>query len=281
MTPELRRGRGMPAAADRAAAASRLGYARPMKQPEKTVPFGAADVAADDKSRLVRGVFDTVAPRYDLMNDLMSVGVHRLWKQALVDRLNPQPGELVVDVATGTGDVARLALSRAAAKAVRSGKVPARAICCDINESMLRSGQRQDGEAALLCADAEKLPIAEGVADAVTIAFGIRNVTHIPDALSEMRRVLKFGGRFLCLEFSHVAVPGFDRLYSVYSDAIIPRLGAIFAGNASAYRYLVESIRRFPDQMRFAALLEEAGFGGVGYRNLSGGIAALHWGWRL
>jgi demethylmenaquinone methyltransferase/2-methoxy-6-polyprenyl-1,4-benzoquinol methylase len=255
-----------------------------MPEPEKTVPFGAADVAPEEKPQLVHAVFERAAPAYDLMNDLMSAGVHRLWKRILIDWLSPQPGELLVDVAGGTGDVARLFLARAHRLAERRHGQKAFALVCDINEAMLRAGRREsERELGLvrLCGDAESLPLASDVADAVTIAFGIRNVTHIARALGEMRRVLKPGGRFACLEFSHVEVPGLDRIYETVSSAVIPRLGKLVAGDAEPYRYLVDSIRRFPDQKRFARMIEEAGFAQVKFRNLSGGIAALHSGWRI
>jgi demethylmenaquinone methyltransferase/2-methoxy-6-polyprenyl-1,4-benzoquinol methylase len=261
-----------------------MGYRQPMAERDKTVPFGAADVAPEDKPKLVRAVFERAAPAYDLMNDLMSAGVHRIWKRLLIDWLSPQPGELVVDVAGGTGDIARLFLARAKRLAERRRARPATALVCDVNEAMLKAGSREgDGTLGLirLCGDAEALPLKSGVADAVTIAFGIRNVTHMPRALAEMRRVLKPGGRFLCLEFSHVALPGVDRLYESITSAIIPRLGEIVTGDGEPYRYLVDSIRRFPDQKRFARMIEEAGFAQVAFRNLSGGIAALHSGWRI
>lgn len=250
---------------------------------DSTVSFGFAEVAEDAKAGLVRGVFDRVAGRYDLMNDVMSAGVHRLWKQVMIDWLDPQPGQRLIDVAGGTGDVAQTFLDRAEKKARRRGALPASAIVCDINPSMLEAGakRRVRGDLVFTAGDAERLPFADGVADACTIAFGIRNVTHIDRALAEMRRVLKPGGRFLCLEFSHVVVAGLDTLYDTYSFRVIPRLGKLIAGDEPAYRYLVESIRRFPDQASFAKMIESAGFGRVSYRNLSGGIAALHSGWRI
>jgi demethylmenaquinone methyltransferase/2-methoxy-6-polyprenyl-1,4-benzoquinol methylase len=247
----------------------------------RRVPFGARDVDEREKPGLVRGVFDRVAGRYDLMNDLMSAGVHRLWKGALIDWLDPQPGQHLIDVAGGTGDVARAFLARAGAKAKRRGGAPAQAVICDINAAMLRAGQSAKDGIARVCGDAERLPFADGSAEACTIAFGIRNVTHIELALSEMFRVLKPGGRFICLEFSQVEIPGLDSLYEAYSDAVIPRLGKLVAGDAEPYRYLVESIRRFPDRARFAAMMSKAGFAQVRVRALSGGVAALHSGWRL
>jgi demethylmenaquinone methyltransferase/2-methoxy-6-polyprenyl-1,4-benzoquinol methylase len=252
--------------------------------PERAVSFGYQDVDEQEKTGLVRDVFDRVANRYDLMNDVMSLGVHRLWKQAMMDWLDPQPGQTLLDVAGGTGDVGRAFVARAKVKAARRGLVaPARAILCDINEAMLRTGagkHREDG-LSRICGDAEALPLASRAVDACSIAFGIRNVTHIDRALSEMHRVLKPGGRFLCLEFSQVEAPGLDALYEAYSFKVIPSLGRLFAGSAEPYRYLVESIRRFPGPTDFAKMMETAGFGNVKHRLLSGGIAALHSGWRF
>jgi demethylmenaquinone methyltransferase/2-methoxy-6-polyprenyl-1,4-benzoquinol methylase len=241
--------------------------------------FGYRRVASDEKVRLVRQVFDSVAPRYDLMNDLMSGGIHRLWKAELIDRLNPRPGQLLLDVAGGTGDISFRFLDRAGPGA--------RVIVCDITESMLRQGRDRAIDAGRLagiewiCGDAERLPIASASIDAYTIAFGLRNVTQIAAALREARRVLKPGGRFLCLEFSHVELPLLRRAYDLYSFAVLPRLGAVVARDREAYQYLVESIRRFPAQRELAAMMEEAGLEQVRFSNLSGGIAALHSGWRL
>ena len=241
--------------------------------------FGFRRVAAGDKARLVRRVFDAVAGRYDLMNDLMSGGVHRLWKSYLIDRLGPRPGQTLLDVAGGTGDIALRFLERAGASS--------RAVVCDINEAMLRRGRDRAidrGRVAgieWIAGDAERLPVASMSVDACTVAFGLRNVTQLPVALAEARRVLKPGGRFLCLEFSRVALPPLARAYDLYSFAVLPRLGAAVTGDRDAYQYLVESIRRFPAQDALARALSEAGFDRVGYRNLTGGIAALHSGWRL
>jgi len=254
----------------------------------REVPFGYRHVDEREKPGLVREVFDRVAGRYDLMNDVMSGGVHRLWKQALMDWLDPQPGQTLLDVAGGTGDVGRAFLKRAAWKARRRGGPDAgpqaRAILCDINEAMLQAGAaKHPDEAGIrrVCGDAEALPLADRTVEVCTIAFGIRNVTHIDRALAEMRRVLKPGGRFICLEFSHVDIPGLDTLYEAYSFKVIPQLGRLFAGSAEPYHYLVESIRRFPARGEFANMMAQAGFAQVKVRPLSGGIAALHSGWRL
>src|SRR5215472_16095498 len=246
-----------------------------------TASFGFRDVPEEEKEGLVRGVFSSVAERYDVMNDLMSGGVHRLWKDAMVEWLNPQPGQAVLDVAGGTGDIAfRIAdLARA-----RGGEP--RITVCDINAEMLGEGVRraeQAGEGAVVwvCGDAERLPIPDQSMDAYTIAFGIRNVTHIHRALAEARRVLKPGGRFLCLEFSRVEAPGLDALYDAYSFKLLPRIGGLVAKDEESYRYLAESIRRFPPQAKFAQLIAEAGLEQVKVRNLPGGIAAMHSAWRL
>lgn len=244
--------------------------------------FGFRQVAEAEKAGLVRGVFDSVAGRYDLMNDLMSAGVHRRWKAALIDWLAPRGPMHLLDVAGGTGDIAFRFLDRTGG--VDKG---ARVTVCDINAAMVTVGRDRALDRGItagidwLCGDAERLPLPDASVDAYTIAFGIRNVTHIDRALAEARRVLKPGGRFLCLEFSTVVVPGLDRLYDLYSFQILPRLGAMVAGDAEAYRYLVESIRRFPNQARFAGMIEAAGLGQVKVRNLTGGIAALHSAWRL
>jgi demethylmenaquinone methyltransferase/2-methoxy-6-polyprenyl-1,4-benzoquinol methylase len=241
--------------------------------------FGFRRVAVEDKARLVRGVFDSVAGRYDLMNDLMSGGIHRLWKAYLIDRLHPRPGQKLLDIAGGTGDIAARFLDRAGADA--------QAIVCDINESMVATGRnraidrgRIDG-IDWVVGDAERLPLAAMSVDSCTIAFGLRNVTAIDAALAEARRVLKPGGRFLCLEFSRVVLPVLARAYDLYSFSVLPLLGQMVAGDRDAYQYLVESIRRFPPQDELARRMGEAGFEQVAYRNLTGGVAALHSGWRL
>jgi demethylmenaquinone methyltransferase/2-methoxy-6-polyprenyl-1,4-benzoquinol methylase len=243
---------------------------------QRTTHFGYRTVPEGDKSSMVRAVFDSVASRYDLMNDLMSVGVHRLWKSALLDWLNPRPHMRLLDVAGGTGDIAFRFVDRG------GGRV----VIVDVNGEMLSVGRDRAIDRGLLtqvswvCGDAERLPVADASMDAYTIAFGIRNVTRIPAALAEARRVLRPGGRFLCLEFSRVVLPLLDRLYDTYSFRVLPALGHVVARDADAYRYLAESIRRFPAQDTFAGLIRSAGFDLVTWRNLSGGIAALHSAWR-
>jgi demethylmenaquinone methyltransferase/2-methoxy-6-polyprenyl-1,4-benzoquinol methylase len=244
--------------------------------------FGFREVATADKQRLVDAVFDRVASRYDLMNDLMSGGMHRLWKDAMVSWLAPprQAGLpfRVLDLAGGTGDVATR---------IARASDGARVVVGDINRNMLAEGERRAETAGLsdrlsfVEANAEELPFDRGSFDAVTIAFGIRNVPRVEKALSEIYRVLKPGGRFLCLEFSTVDVAGLDRLYDLFSFHVIPRLGGIVAGDRDSYQYLVESIRRFPNQTRFADMIRAAGFRRVEHRNLTGGIAAIHSGWKV
>ncbi len=239
------------------------------------VDFGFREVPREDKAGLVRGVFDSVAPRYDLMNDLMSFGIHRLWKAALVRALCPRPGMALLDVAGGTGDVA-----------VAAAAGGARAVVVDINADMVSTGRDRALDRGCLdvgwaVADAEALPFADMSQDAVTIAFGLRNVTGRERALAEMRRVLKPGGRFLCMEFSQVEAPALRALYERYAFGMLPRLGALVAGDAEAYRYLAQSIARFPDREALAACMRAAGFGRVRWSILSGGVVALHRGWRL
>lgn len=251
---------------------------------DEKASFGFRDVPKSEKARLVRGVFESVASRYDLMNDLMSGGLHRYWKIVLADRVDPKPGETFLDVAGGTGDVARALLARARRRAGRHGGEAARAIIADINLEMLRAGAARDvGDDGLarVCADAERLPLGDRTIDAYTIAFGIRNVTEITAALAEARRVLRSGGRFVCLEFSHLSIEGLKRAYDAYSFNIIPRLGALVTGDRESYQYLVESIRRFPPQEKFAEMIRAAGFARVAHENLTGGVVAIHRGWRL
>ena len=246
--------------------------------------FGYRRVRPAEKTDLVRHVFDRVAGRYDLMNDLMSGGVHRLWKDVFADMAAPRPGHTILDVAGGTGDVARRLLRRAGRD---EDGVGARVILCDVSPAMIAVGRDRSIDAGELeglsyvVGDAEALPIADRSVDRYTIAFGLRNVTHIDQALAEARRVLKPGGRFLCLEFSRVVLDPVRRLYDAYSFAVIPRLGRLVAGDRDSYQYLIESIRSFPDQPSLSARMQAAGLARPRWRNLSGGIAAIHVGWRL
>ena len=243
--------------------------------------FGYRTVELDDKQTLVDDVFRTVARRYDLMNDLMSAGVHRAWKDALVTAINP-PRErpfALLDCAGGTGDIAF--------RVVEAGGPETRVTVCDITAAMLEGGRERAFERALdhvvtfQEGNAEELPFPDKSFDAYAIAFGIRNVPRIDRALAEAHRVLKTGGHFLCLEFSSVDVPGLDALYELYSFNVVPTLGRLVVGDAEPYRYLVESIRRFPRPDAFADMIRSAGFRRVSHRAMSGGIVALHSGWRL
>ena len=245
--------------------------------------FGFRDVEAGEKVRLVRGVFERVADRYDLMNDLMSAGAHRVWKDIMVARLNPQPGEVIVDCAGGTGDVARRIARRARAVRKRRGGPDATVLVLDYNAEMIRAGREKGSEPELAwgVGDAMALPLPDASCDAFTIAFGIRNVADVARALREARRVLKPGGRFLCLEFSRPVTAPLRKLYDAYSFKVIPAIGQVVAKDRDSYQYLVESIRRFPDQKAFARMMEAAGFARVGYTNLTGGVVALHQGWAI
>jgi len=252
-----------------------------MSEPQNT-DFGFRQVPLDDKQELVDAVFRSVAPRYDLMNDLMSGGLHRAWKDVLVNTVNPprdaRPFALL-DLAGGTGDIA----FRVAAAAGAGTRVTV----ADISAEMLAVGRHRAAErgfddvVTFVEANAEALPFADHSFDAVTIAFGIRNVPRIDEALKQAFRVTRLGGRFLCLEFSTVVVPGLDALYDLYSFNVIPALGRTVAGDGEAYRYLVESIRRFPRPEAFADMMRAAGFGRVSFPRMAGGIVALHSGWRL
>jgi demethylmenaquinone methyltransferase / 2-methoxy-6-polyprenyl-1,4-benzoquinol methylase len=247
----------------------------------ETTQFGAKRVPLAAKQALVNDVFHSVARRYDLMNDLMSFGLHRAWKNALVTAVNPprQAPFAVLDIAGGTGDIAF--------RLIEAGGAQTRVTVCDINPDMLEVGRARaatyGGEAAVTFAEAnaEALPFSNRSFDAATIAFGIRNVPRIERALAEAFRVLKIGGKFVCLEFSSVDVPALDRFYDFYSFNVIPALGRVVAGDAESYRYLVESIRRFPKPQAFAAMLRAAGFARVSFQAMSGGIVTLHSGWRL
>jgi len=246
---------------------------------EETVPFGKRDVLRTEKPRLVQGVFRSVADRYDLMNDLLSLGVHRMWKDAMISWLNPRRGMRVVDVAGGTGDIAFKIQERVRDRAFVT--------VIDLTESMVQVGRQRafdfgfDENTSFVTGDALNLPVPSGTMDAYTIAFGIRNVTDIPQALAEAYRVLRPGGRFLCLEFSQVTQPALNLIYTQWSDRVMPVIGDRVANDRESYEYLVDSIRRFPKQDDFAAMIDEAGFSRVSYRNLTGGIAAIHSGWKI
>jgi demethylmenaquinone methyltransferase/2-methoxy-6-polyprenyl-1,4-benzoquinol methylase len=248
------------------------------KDEGETTHFGFRTVGADQKAGLVQGVFSRVASKYDVMNDLMSAGVHRLWKDAMMDWLAPRPGQRLIDVAGGTGDIAFRFLARAPG---------ASAAVVDLTEPMLAEGRARAEAAAMggaldwVVGDAMALPFADASFDVYTISFGIRNVTRIEAALAEAHRVLRPGGRLMVLEFSRMVSAPLQWAYDRYSFNVIPVMGQIVAGDRESYQYLVESIRRFPEQEAFAAMIREAGFGQVRYRNLSMGIAALHSGWKI
>jgi demethylmenaquinone methyltransferase/2-methoxy-6-polyprenyl-1,4-benzoquinol methylase len=245
--------------------------------PTQTTDFGYSAVPVGAKKPLVRAVFDRVAPRYDLMNDVMSLGVHRIWKRLLVTALDPRPIHTLLDLAAGTGDVS-FGWRRAGGGAV---------LLSDINPAMLAVGRDRAiasglvADLSFLVADAEALPLPDRTFDTVSMAFGLRNCTDKSAVLAEARRVLKPGGRFFCLEFSALQVAVLQPAYDAWSFQVLPRLGKMIAGDADSYRYLAESIRMFPDQETLVAMMGSAGFARVGVRNLSGGIAAIHSGWRL
>jgi len=244
----------------------------------RSTHFGNRTVDEEAKAELVKGVFSSVASRYDLMNDLMSAGIHRLWKSAMMDWLAPRDGQRLLDVAGGTGDIAFRFLRRAPG---------ATAVVTDLTAEMLDEGRRR-AEAETFAdrlewvvGDAMALPFEDASFDVYTISFGIRNVTRIEDALAEAYRVLRPGGRLMVLEFSQLPVPALQWAYDRYSFNVIPAMGQLVTKDRDSYQYLVESIRKFPDQERFAAMIRAAGFERVKYRNLSFGIAALHSGWKL
>jgi demethylmenaquinone methyltransferase/2-methoxy-6-polyprenyl-1,4-benzoquinol methylase len=242
-----------------------------------TVDFGYTQVPEDQKAGRVREVFASVAAKYDVMNDLMSMGVHRLWKREFCAALDPRPGRTLLDLAGGIGDITFGWLARGGGPAVLS----------DINEAMLARGQARAlkdaylADISFLLADAEALPLPDMQFDRVSMAFGLRNCTHKDRVIAQARRVLKPGGRFFILEFSKLQISAMERLYDTWSFEALPRIGRLVAGDADSYRYLAESIRMFPDQDSLAQMMVDAGLERVGYRNLSGGIAAIHWGWRL
>lgn len=249
-----------------------------MAEQHKTTHFGFQTVDEDAKAGMVHGVFSRVASKYDVMNDLMSLGIHRVWKDAMMDWLAPRPGQRLLDVAGGTGDVAFRFLGRAPGST---------AVVCDMTESMLKEGEKR-AEAANMAdrltwqvEDAMDLSFPDNSFDVYTISFGIRNVTRIPDALKEAHRVLRPGGRLMVLEFSQIPNDMLQWLYDRYSFNVIPLMGQIVANDRDSYQYLVESIRKFPDQETFAGMIRDAGFAQVKYRNLSMGIAALHSGWKI
>jgi demethylmenaquinone methyltransferase/2-methoxy-6-polyprenyl-1,4-benzoquinol methylase len=239
------------------------------------VSFGYEDVSPEEKTERVGAVFSSVAKKYDVMNDAMSGGLHRLWKDRYVRRVKPRPGEAILDMAGGTGDIA-----------FRLAAADAEVTVADINQEMLDAGIERAmdrGIDGLVWSrqNAEVLAFPDRTFDAYTIAFGIRNVTHIDKALAEAFRVLKFGGRFFCLEFSTTEWPGFKQAYDVYSHNLVPRLGQAIAGDAESYRYLVESIRRFPPMTEFAAMIAGAGFAQVKVEPILGGLVAIHSGWKI
>ena len=241
----------------------------------ETVSFGYAEVAPEEKTERVGAVFSNVASRYDLMNDAMSGGMHRLWKDRFVARVKPRSGEQILDMAGGTGDVAFRMAARGADVTV-----------ADINQDMLDVGLERAAARGIdglvwSCQNAEELSFPAASFDAYTIAFGIRNVTHIDRALAEAHRVLRYGGRFFCLEFSTVTWPGFKDVYDLYSDKVVPRLGKAIAGDEASYRYLVESIRRFPPMPQFERMVQAAGFVQTRVEPIMGGLVAIHSGWKI
>lgn len=241
----------------------------------ETASFGYEDIPAEEKEGRVGAIFSNVARKYDVMNDAMSVGMHRLWKDKFVRRVRPQPGEAILDMAGGTGDIA-----------FRMAKHGAQITVSDINQDMLDVGIERAGKRGIEGLEwsrqnAEELTFGPRVFDAYTIAFGIRNVTHIDRALAEAHRVLKFGGRFFCLEFSTTEWPGFSEIYDAYSHKLVPKLGEMIAGDEDSYRYLIESIRRFPPMPEFERMIQAAGFKRTRVEPILGGLVAIHSGWKV
>ena len=246
---------------------------------DETVSFGYSQVTPEEKTRKVGEVFSSVARKYDIMNDAMSGGMHRLWKDRFVKRVKPQPGEQILDMAGGTGDIAFRMAARGAHITV-----------ADINQDMLDVGaeralergfDEEDGSLVFTCQNAEAVSFPSNSFDAYTIAFGIRNVTHIDRALAEAHRVLKFGGRFFCLEFSTTEWPGFSEIYDAYSHKLVPKLGQMIAGDEDSYRYLIESIRRFPPMPEFEKMIQAAGFKRTRVEPILGGLVAINSGWKV
>lgn len=248
------------------------------EESQKTTHFGFTDVPESQKAGMVHGVFTNVASKYDIMNDVMSVGIHRIWKDAMMDWLAPRPGQRLLDVAGGTGDVSFRFLDRAG---------DAEAVVLDMTESMLVEGRKRAEASSLeekldwVVGDAMALPFEDNSFDVYTISFGIRNVTRVQDALTEAYRVLRPGGRLMVLEFSQLPNPMMQKAYDLYSFNVIPKMGKVIAGDSESYQYLVESIRQFPDQETFAEMIRKAGFDNVSYRNMTLGVAALHAGWKI
>lgn len=244
--------------------------------------FGFQKVNASEKEGLVRNVFNSVNNNYDIMNDLMSFGTHRIWKNIMVEWLAPRPSWKIIDVAGGTGDIALRILHHVKNSSTSDGIINV----CDINESMINNGRNKAINQGVLneikwtVGNAQNLPFSDMGFDAYTIAFGLRNVTNLQMALQEAYRVLKPGGRFMCLEFSKLTSPILDKFYDFYSFSILPNLGKVITGDKDAYKYLVESIRLFPDQSEVCNLMEQNGFKNIKYRNLSNGIVAIHSGWK-
>jgi len=248
---------------------------------QPSLSFGFREVPEEEKQKLVNEVFAAVARRYDEMNDLMSAGLHRLWKDDFIAALAPPKTAPfhVLDLAGGTGDIAF--------RILRKGGPKTRVTLADISPEMIFEGRRRAQEESdparlgFTVANAEQLPFADNTFDACTIAFGIRNVAHMEVALRDIHRVLKPGGRFMCLEFSHLSIPLLSEIYDAYSFTVIPAVGREVTGDGGPYRYLVESIRRFPNQETFAGMIRDAGFARVGWRNMTAGVVAMHWGWKI